>query len=150
MLECKAEQPVWRRIANGANKEACFARATQLWLAVNHNTSVTSGEWIRCSKRIARASDLGSCQSNSCQFMRDMNNCFKCELLIVLGEDIHIPKTNLYANKYPVPEWNMLNKWYNHLQQIDGVIGLTFLTEWTAIGLTWQLLLECYFHCSES
>ena len=22
--------------------------------AVNHNTSVTSGEWIRCSKRVAR------------------------------------------------------------------------------------------------
>ena len=45
---------------------ACFARATQVWLAVNHKTSVTSGEWIRCSKRIARASELGSCQSNLC------------------------------------------------------------------------------------
>ena len=30
----------------------------------DHNTSVTSGEWIRCSKRIARAIELGSCQSN--------------------------------------------------------------------------------------
>ena len=29
---------------------ACFARATQVWLAVNYNTSVTSGELIRCSK----------------------------------------------------------------------------------------------------
>ena len=43
--------------------EACFARATHVWLAVDHNTSVTSGEWIRCSKCIARASELGSCQS---------------------------------------------------------------------------------------
>ena len=25
---------------------ACFARATQVWLPVNHNTSVTSGEWV--------------------------------------------------------------------------------------------------------
>ena len=25
-------------------QEACFARATQMWLAVNHNTSITSGE----------------------------------------------------------------------------------------------------------
>ena len=44
----------WRK------QEACFASATQVWFGVNHNTSVTSGEWIRCSKRIARASDLVS------------------------------------------------------------------------------------------
>ena len=50
--------------------EKCFARATQVWLTVNHNTSVTSGERIRCSKRIARASELGSCQSNFVLFMR--------------------------------------------------------------------------------
>ena len=25
-------------------KEACFARATQVWFAVNHNNSVTSGD----------------------------------------------------------------------------------------------------------
>ena len=35
-------------------QEACFAPATQVWLAVNHNTS------------IALASELGSCQSNLC------------------------------------------------------------------------------------
>ena len=29
-------------------QEACFACATQVWLAVNHNTSITSGEWVRC------------------------------------------------------------------------------------------------------
>ena len=39
-----------------------FARATQ----VNHNTGITSGERVRCSKRIARASELGSCQSFFC------------------------------------------------------------------------------------
>ena len=27
-----------------AKQEACFARAIQVWLAVNHNTSVTSGD----------------------------------------------------------------------------------------------------------
>ena len=27
-----------------SKKEACFVRATQAWLAVNHNASVTSGE----------------------------------------------------------------------------------------------------------
>ena len=43
-------------------QEACFACATHVWLTVNHNTSVTSGERIRCSKHIARASELGSCQ----------------------------------------------------------------------------------------
>ena len=35
-----------------SKQEACFARATQVWLAVNYNTSVTSGELIRCSKRM--------------------------------------------------------------------------------------------------
>ena len=28
--------------------------------------SITSGEYVRCSKRIAQASELGSCQSNVC------------------------------------------------------------------------------------
>ena len=49
---------------------SCFARATRVWLAVNYNTSVTSGDLIRCSKRIARASELGSCQSNFVSFVR--------------------------------------------------------------------------------
>ena len=31
--------------------KACFACATQLWLAVNHNTSITSGDLVQCSKR---------------------------------------------------------------------------------------------------
>ena len=47
-----------------SKQEACFGRATQVWLAVNYNTSVTSGERNGCSKPIARASELGSCQSN--------------------------------------------------------------------------------------
>ena len=62
----KAEQPAWTRTGQWSKQEACFARATQVWLAVSHSTSVTSGEWIRCSKRIARASGLGRCQSNLC------------------------------------------------------------------------------------
>ena len=35
-----------------------------VWLAVNHSTSINSGKWVRYSKRIAWASELGSCQSN--------------------------------------------------------------------------------------
>ena len=53
-----------------SKQEACFAHATHVWLAVNHNTSVTSGELIQCLKRIAWASELGSCQSNFVSFMR--------------------------------------------------------------------------------
>ena len=49
-----------------SKQEACYACATQVWLAVNHNTSVTSGEWIWCWKRIAQASEPSSCQSNVC------------------------------------------------------------------------------------
>ena len=41
-----------------ASEEACFAPATPVWLAVNYNTSVTSGEWIPCFKQIAQASEL--------------------------------------------------------------------------------------------
>ena len=49
-----------------SKQEAYFARATQVWLAVNHNTSVTSGEWAQCSKRIAQAGGHGSRQLNLC------------------------------------------------------------------------------------
>ena len=49
-----------------SKQEACFALATQVWLAVNHNTSITSVEWVQCSKHIACASQLVSCQSNMC------------------------------------------------------------------------------------
>ena len=49
-----------------SQQEACFARASQVWLAVNHKTCVTSVELIRCSKRIAWSSELGSCQSHLC------------------------------------------------------------------------------------
>ena len=43
----KAEQPVWTQTANEANKKLV------LHVQLNHNTSVTSGQWIHCSKRIA-------------------------------------------------------------------------------------------------
>ena len=51
-----------------SKQEACCARASAslVWLAVNHNTSITSGELVQCLKRIAQASELGSCQSNLC------------------------------------------------------------------------------------
>ena len=41
-----------------------FARAFRVRLAVNHNTSFTSGECVQCLKRNARASELSSCESN--------------------------------------------------------------------------------------
>ena len=53
-----------------SKQEACFACVTPVWLAVNHNTNVFSGELFRCSKRIARASEIGSFQSNFVLFMR--------------------------------------------------------------------------------
>ena len=58
LLECTAEK--WN-----SQCDACFAcvAQSQLWLAVNHNTSVTSVKLVLCSKRIARANELGSCQS---------------------------------------------------------------------------------------
>ena len=49
-----------------SKQEAYFACGTRVWLAVNHNTSDTSGELTQCSKRIAKASELGSGQSNLC------------------------------------------------------------------------------------
>ena len=49
-----------------SNQEACFGRATRVWLAVNHNTSVTSGKWAHCWKHITWACELGSCQTNAC------------------------------------------------------------------------------------
>ena len=58
MLNGKAEQPV-NTDSQWSNQEACFARVTQVWLAINHNTSVFSGERIRCSKRIPRAWHAG-------------------------------------------------------------------------------------------
>ena len=49
-----------------SKQEACFARVTWVWLAANHNTSITSGDLVRSSKRFVWASKLGSCQSNLC------------------------------------------------------------------------------------
>ena len=68
MFECKTEELTAsvNTDSRWSKQKACFARATQVWLAVNHNTSVTSGERVRFSKRIARVSEFGSCQSNLC------------------------------------------------------------------------------------
>ena len=65
LLECKTEKG---NADSQWSKQVLFARANKVWLAVNHKLSVTSGEWLRCSKRtrIARASELDSCQSYLC------------------------------------------------------------------------------------
>ena len=62
LLECKME----KRNSQWGKQEACFARATRVWFAGNHNTSITSCEWIQCSKCLVHATELGSCQSNMC------------------------------------------------------------------------------------
>ena len=62
----KSETASVNRDSQSSKQEAWFACATQVWLAVNRNTSVTSGKCIRSSKRIAWTSELGSCQSNLC------------------------------------------------------------------------------------
>ena len=46
VLNEKAEQPCEHR---QPKQEACFARANQVLLVINHNTGVTSGECMRCS-----------------------------------------------------------------------------------------------------
>ena len=64
-----------------SKQEACFACATQVWLAANHNTSVTSGE---CSKRIARASELDSNFVH--EAMLDSSKpCFENVIILVYG-----------------------------------------------------------------
>ena len=94
---------VFKYRKNATSSFCGFARATQVWLPVNHNAggefndanalgrslywcqaikigtrttsarecshcwirlSITSGNWVRCSKRITRFCELGSCQSN--------------------------------------------------------------------------------------
>ena len=68
LLACKTEKRN-RHCEHGQPMEqtrCLFCMRTQVWLAVNHNISVTSGEWIWCSKRIERASGLGSSQSKLC------------------------------------------------------------------------------------
>ena len=77
-------------------QEARFACATQVELVVNHKTNITSGEWVWCSKHIARASELGSYQSNLCnswgyerlqKYKDSLKDCF---------ENVHIKQnTNI-------------------------------------------------------
>ena len=63
----------WVRCGTWLNRFLIFAAFYTLFctcdsgsLSINHNTSVTSGEWVRFSTRIARESELGSWQSNVC------------------------------------------------------------------------------------
>ena len=57
-----------------SKQEACFARATQVWLAVNHKTSVTSGELIRCPKRMNGQVSL-AVVNQFCVVHEAMNDC---------------------------------------------------------------------------
>ena len=79
-----------------SKQETCFTHATPVWLAVNHNTSVTSSEWTQCSKRIARATELGSCQSNFLLFMRLWLLQNSKDSLKACYENVNINKSNLF------------------------------------------------------
>ena len=59
-----------------SKQEVCFARGTQVWLAVSHKTSVTSGEWARRSKRIARVSELAAV-NHICVIHETLKGCTK-------------------------------------------------------------------------
>ena len=59
-----------------SKREACFARVAQVWLAVNPNTSVTSGESIRCWQRIARQNKVSLAAVNQIYvFHEAMSGC---------------------------------------------------------------------------
>ena len=92
-----------------SKQESCFACATWVWLAFNHNTSITSSEWVRCSKRIAQASELGSCQSNFVKFMRlwtvakpkdSLKDCFENVNIYMWGHGMYH-----MGSKLIVPCW---------------------------------------------
>ena len=99
-------------------KEACLACATQVWLAVNHNTSIISVEWVQCSKCITRTSELDRVQLNLCnswgyeqlQKSNDsLKNCFEIiniflsislkHVFWVLIETVHLSTQNIYVKK---------------------------------------------------
>ena len=54
-----------------------FTWVTHVWLAVNQNTSITFGERFRCSKRIARASELLAAVNQNYLIHEVMNVCKK-------------------------------------------------------------------------
>ena len=60
LFECRTKSGIASVNTNSqwSKHEACFARAIQVWLAVIHNTNVTSGERIQCSNRIELAKCL--------------------------------------------------------------------------------------------
>ena len=57
-----------------SKQEACFARATRVWLAINHNTCVPYGECVRCSKRIAGQMSL-TAVNQICVIHEAMKGC---------------------------------------------------------------------------
>ena len=59
-----------------SKQETCFACATHVWLAVIHNTSFTSGESARYSKRITLEVSLATV-NHICVIHEAMNGCKK-------------------------------------------------------------------------
>ena len=57
-----------------SKQEACFACGIRVWLAFNHNTSVTSAKRVLCLKRIARAIKLAAV-NQVCVIHEAMKGC---------------------------------------------------------------------------
>ena len=76
LLECKPKNGTASVNTDSqlGKQEACFACATQVWLTVNHNTSV-----ILANEFDVR-SEPGSCQSNLCFFHEAMNSCINLKI----------------------------------------------------------------------
>ena len=57
LLECKTEKRNSQREQGHPVEQtrSVFCTCDWVWLAINLNVSITSGEWVRCSKCIARA-----------------------------------------------------------------------------------------------
>ena len=85
-----------------------------MWLTVNHNTGITSSESVRCSRCIARASELGSYQSNLCnsrgyewlqKYKDSLKDCFEnlniaMRKIVFVNMQLRLRKIRL--RKYPI------------------------------------------------
>ena len=103
-----------------SEQEACFARETRVWLAVNHNTSVHSGKWIRCSKCMPRASELTSCQSNlshawGYERLQKSKDCFE-NVNILLWPSIWYTRTTIlrYSSQLQIPKRCTLETFFGY------------------------------------
>ena len=63
-----------------SKQEACFACATQVWLVVNYNTSVTSGIWVWCWSVLQGQVSLAAV-NQICVIPETMNGCKNLKII---------------------------------------------------------------------